>query len=384
MNYLICPDKFKGSLDAAGVARAIEKGVRRADPKARIDLCPLADGGEGTVAAMVAATGGRFITTRVTGPLPEMKVDATYGLLPDGTAVIEMSAASGLELLPPAHRNPLYTTTFGTGELMAHAIGSGCRRIILGIGGSATTDGGIGAAQACGFTILLEDGEPLSPTEPLCGRDLPRVLMVKQGRGEVTRGVEIVVACDVSNPLYGPNGAAYVFGPQKGASPEEVELLDRGLRQLASRTGTDHLANTPGAGAAGGLGFGMIAFFGATLQPGATLVMDTLRVRDRLADVDLCITGEGRLDSQSLSGKTPIAVARLCRELKVPCIALVGTLQANPDALFAQGLVAAFSIAFGPCALESLIAQTPQRLEELSTHVVRLRLNWGAPQHDEG
>ena len=339
MRIVIAPDKFKGCLTAPQVCDAIARGIRQAAPDAEIDLCPMADGGEGTVAALVAATGGRFETRRVTGPLPEMKVDATFGVLGDGkTAVIEMSAASGLALLPPEDRNPLNTTTFGTGELLLEAAKLGAKEVILGIGGSATTDAGVGCAQACGLPVILDDGQPVSPTEPLCGRDLPSVVLVKHGRGSPVERLRITVACDVTNPLYGPTGAACVFAPQKGATPEQVRELDESLQSLATRLGKTEEAATPGAGAAGGLGFGMLAFFHATLRPGVEIVIEATNLRQRLQNADLCITGEGKLDAQSLAGKTPIGVARLCKNLGVPCVALVGTRGEGAQAALAEGL----------------------------------------------
>jgi glycerate kinase len=327
MKVVIAPDKFKDCLSAPQVAEAIARGVRAAAPDATVDLCPMADGGEGTVEALVAATGGRFETRRVTGPLPEMKVDARFGLLGDGTtAAVEMAAASGLALLKAEDRNPLNTTSFGTGELLAAAATiPGVTRIILGIGGSATTDAGIGCAQACGLPVILAHGEPVAMTEPLCGRDLGDVVLVKHGRGSPVERVKITVACDVTNPLYGPDGAAQVFGPQKGATPDVVRQLDDMLRELAQRLGKPAEASTPGAGAAGGLGFGMLAFFtNATLRSGVDIVLDATHLGERLAGADLCITGEGRLDATSFRGKTVGGVGRLCDALGVPCVALVG------------------------------------------------------------
>jgi glycerate kinase len=376
MRILIAPDKFKGCLSAIEVAQAIALGVRDGEPTAEIDICPMADGGEGTVAALVAATGGRLVTHTVTGPLPEMKLEATFGLIDSEgtgtTAVIEMAAASGLTLLRPDQYDPLATTTFGTGELIAQAIRFGAKRIILGIGGSATVDAGIGAAQACGFTILMRDGEPTSSTEPLCGRDIENVLMVKHGRGEITNGIEITVACDVTNPLDGDNGAAAVFGPQKGATPDVVRYLDDQLRSLAIRSGKEAEAQQPGAGAAGGLGFGMLAFFGATLKPGFEIVVAAARLRERLAGTDLCITGEGRLDSQSLSGKTVGGVARMCREMRVPCVALVGD---GTDAPTMSDLTAWFSIVDGPMTLERAMRDAPMSLAKAARRVVNLTMS---------
>jgi glycerate 2-kinase len=332
MHILIAPDKFKGSLAAADVAAAIAAAIRRENPAVTVDLCPMADGGEGTVDALVAATGGTFQTRRVTGPLPEMKVDARFGILGDRkTAVIEMAAASGLALLKPEDRDPTCTTTFGTGELLMAAANLGVASIILGIGGSATIDGGIGCAQACQLPVILRDGEPLSPTEPLVGGDLDRVVLIKHGRGSPIEKIPIQVACDVTNPLCGPQGAAFVYGPQKGATPEQIRQLDAALLELARRNEKLPQANLPGAGAAGGLGFGMVAFFGATLRSGIEIVMDSVNFSERLARADLCITGEGRFDAQSLHGKTVAGVARACQAAKVPCVVLAGLVDESID-----------------------------------------------------
>jgi glycerate 2-kinase len=376
MKIVIAPDKFKGCLSAADVALSIAAGLRRVRGDVQIDICPMADGGEGTVATMVAATRGRLITRRVTGPLPEMKVDATLGILGDGqTAVIEMAAASGLALLRPEDRNPLNTTTFGTGELIAAAVKEGVRRVILGIGGSATTDGGIGCAQACGFTVLLKDGEQTSMTEPLCGSDLEKVLMIKHGRGEVTNGIDISVACDVTNPLFGPSGAAPVFGPQKGATPDMVRWLDDQLRGLAERTGKLAEAATPGAGAAGGLGFGMMAFFGAKLRSGVDLIADQVKLKDRIAGASLCFTGEGRIDGQSADGKTAAGVARICRDAGVPCVALVGSIGDGAERMHDEGVTAYFSICDRPMGLEEACGDVKRLLEDSAENSLRLWLS---------
>jgi glycerate kinase len=368
MRIVLAPDKFKGCLSAAEVCDAISRGLRAADPKVQIDACPMADGGEGTVAAMLAACGGKLITRRVTGPLPDMKVDASFALLADGqTAVIEMASASGLALLPPEDRNPLNTTTFGTGELLVAAIDAGAKQIILGIGGSATNDAGIGCAQATGHTICLENGECVSPTEPLTGADVDRVIMIKRHRGEKTDGIQITVACDVDNPLYGPKGAAHIFAPQKGASAAQVHQLDTALNKLAHRTGHVDLANHPGAGAAGGLGFGMMAFFGATLQAGAELMINVTNLRQRLTNADLCITGEGRLDASTAHGKTVAAVAKLCQELNIPCIALAGSVESAA----LPGLTAAYSIANRHMSLEQSMRESRPLLAATAENLLR-------------
>ena len=349
MHVLIAPDKFKGCLSAAAVATAMAAGVRDVDPSATVDPCPVADGGDGTVNVLLSHLPGRRVSVRVTGPLPERKVEASFALLDDGTAVIEVAAASGLALLGPADRDPLRTTTFGTGELMAAAVASGAKRILLALGGSGTVDGGIGAVHAAGFTVLIADGEPTSPTEPLCGRDLDRVLMVKHGRGEATNGIPVVAACDVTNPLCGPAGAARVFGPQKGASPTAVDWLDDQLRRL-SQFHPD-AADLPGAGAAGGLGFAVVAYFGGTLRGGFDLIAETVGLADRLRSADLCLTGEGRLDATTVGGKAVAGVGRLCAEAGVPCVAIVGSVEASVRR--SVGITAVASVNDGLSADES-------------------------------
>jgi glycerate kinase len=350
MRVIVAPDKFKSCLSAAEVAQAIAAGLRAIDPSLDLDLCPLADGGEGTVQALVAATGGRLLTRNVTGPLPDMRVTATYGLLGDGqTAVIEMAAASGLHLLAPEQRNPMNTTTYGTGQLILSAVENGAKRIILGIGGSATTDAGLGCAQACGLVSSPERSSIFAPlaapelcrsvrphASPITPRDFDTAFFFTPIQLTPLAGVEFLVACDVSNPLFGPSGAAPIFSPQKGATAEQVRWLDAALERLARRLNKVELAQTPGAGAAGGLGFGMLAFFGARLRPGIELVMEAARLRDRLKGADLCISGEGKLDAQSLGGKTPIGVARLCREMRIPCIALAGSIEDSARPVLAE------------------------------------------------
>jgi len=331
MRIVIATDKFKGCLSAAEVASAMATGLRRGGRLVEVDLCPMADGGEGTVAALVAATNGKLLSHRVTGPLPDTLVDAAFGLLGSSangppTAVVEMAAASGLHLLRPEQRNPMLTTTYGTGQLLVAARDAGARRIILGIGGSATVDAGLGCAQACGVEITLKDGTARTAGDrPLCGEDVGRVGRVVRERS-LLGDISITVACDVANGLFGVDGAAAVFGPQKGATPGQVQQLDEALEALAERLDMRQLAESPGAGAAGGLGFAMLAFFGAALRPGIGMVMEAANLRERLRKADLCITGEGRLDGQTLCGKAPLGVARLCREVKVPCIAIAGTI----------------------------------------------------------
>lgn len=328
MRILLAPDKFKETATAAQVAAAMARGIQRIDPAIEVDVCPMADGGEGTVEALVTATGGEFRTSAVAGPQGE-PVHAKWSLLGrcEGeplTAAIEMSAASGLALVPPNKRDPLMTTTLGTGMLIARAVEAGARRIIVGIGGSATTDGGVGMAIGAGVAAF-DDHKGRSMVKPipfsgwLC--DIGRI---RHDAGNL-RGAQVIVACDVTNPLYGFNGAAAVYGPQKGASPLQVELLDRGLRHLASLL--PHVdANQPGMGAAGGLGFGLVAFCGARLERGIQFVMEAVGFHHRVAAADLVITGEGRLDFQSFSGKTCMGVGDAARQAGVPAMAIVGSL----------------------------------------------------------
>ena len=362
MKIVIAPDSFKESLSAAEVAEAMGKGVITACPTATADLCPMADGGEGTVDAMVAATGGESLTADVFDPLGA-PIRARFGLLgalagpalpgelglsaavaaaggPGAatrrgdrtTAVIEMAAASGLALVPPDRRDPLRTTTFGTGQLILAALDAGARRIIIGIGGSATTDGGCGCAQALGVMFAGPDGEPA-----ICGLGGGGLAGLTDidlsGRDGRIDEAQIQVACDVTNPLLGPQGAAAVYGPQKGATPEVVDMLEAGLSHLAELIGGKldlDVTGIAGGGAAGGLGAGLVAFVGAELQAGLPMVAEAVGLDRRLAEADLCLTGEGRFDSQSSRGKTAVGVAEIARSRGVPVICIPG--QARGDA----------------------------------------------------
>ena len=366
MKIVIAPDSFKESADAVTVAGAIARGVRRALPEATLDLCPMADGGQGTVAAMVAAAGRTTRTVTVAGPLDE-PVDAAFGLLPNGrTAVVEMAAASGLMLAPPARRDPLATTTYGTGQLIIAALGTlpaEGGRIIVGVGGSATNDGGAGMAQAIGVRFYDRAGRPIE--RHLAGGSLVRIARIDASPRDRRLGVaEIVIACDVDNPFVGPNGASAVYGPQKGATPEMVAALDANMAHLARVIERDlgvRIADLPGAGAAGGLGGGLIAFCGGTTRPGVQIVADATGLADRLRGADLCITGEGRLDAQSLAGKTAIGIARLARSLGVPTIAFVGSVGDGAAAALAAGLASYHVVT--PPALSR--AEAFARVEEL-------------------
>lgn len=317
MKFLCAPDSFKETLDAVAAARAMAGGIRAVHPRAGIDECPVADGGEGTLDALVAAAGGVVRHARVRGPLGAPQ-DARFAVADDGRlGIVELAEASGLAHVPPAERDPTRTTTYGTGELIARAADAGCTKIVVGVGGSGTCDGGAGLAQALGVRFLDDAGRPIEM--PMTGGMLARVARVERPAWFPA----IVVACDVRNPLLGTNGAAAVYGPQKGATREQVVALDAALAQFAARTGGD--PDQPGAGAAGGAGYGLATFCHATLVRGIDLVLDAVRFDERCAGVDLVLTGEGRLDASSLEGKTAIGVARRALALGTPTIAIVGS-----------------------------------------------------------
>jgi glycerate kinase len=337
MKVVVAPDKFKGTLSAKAVARAMADGIKEVLPDAEVVLVPMADGGEGTMDALLAAVGGRTHEVVVTGPLGEPTA-AQFGILADGTAIIEMARASGFELVPPDKRDPTVTTTYGTGELIEAALDFSCRRIIIGIGGSATCDAGIGAAQALGVKILKEDGSEVG----FGGRELVTIAGIDIAPIDPrTRGVQFLVASDVKNPLYGPLGAAHVFAPQKGASAEQVILLEQGLINFAGVVERDlgvTVSELPGGGAAGGLGAGLVAFLGATIKPGAELVMEAVELRRKLQGADLVVTGEGQIDFQSAYGKVPAGVAGLARECAVKTVAIAGRLGEGYQELYNAGI----------------------------------------------
>jgi glycerate kinase len=373
MRIVIAPNAFKGSLSALEAAEAIGEGVRAASPDADLVLVPIADGGDGTVDALVVATHGERRTIRVHGPLGD-PVDADYGMVDGGSiAVIEMAKAAGLALLPSGKRDPRVTTTFGVGELLQHAFDRGARHFIVGIGGSATNDGGAGMAQALGYHLLDENGHELPPG----GLALKRLARIHTGGVHGNwKDAQVKVACDVTNPLTGPSGASAVYGPQKGATPEMVAELDAALRRLAEVIRRDlgvDVEQLPGAGAAGGLGAGLVAFTGARLRPGAEMVMEALKLDDRLTGADLVITGEGRLDSQTARfGKGPAAVARHARNAGIPVIAIGGSVADETELrLLFDGLEA---VVVEPCSLDQAIGQARPLLIRAATRVMRLIL----------
>lgn len=372
MRVVIAPDKFRGSLTASEAAKAMARGVACAAPMAVVDLVPLADGGEGIDATLVEATGGTWLEARVRGPLGE-PIRARFGLLGDGrTAVVAMAAASGLSLLPVHRRDPTRTSTHGTGDLLLAAAGLGVDRLIVGIGGSATNDGGVGMAQALGYRCLDVSGNELGPGGGALGR-LARI--DSSALDPALRRIKIEVAADVANPLCGPQGASQVYASQKGATSAQVIELDRNLAHLARVIRRDlgsDILDVPGGGAAGGLGAGLLAFTGATLRPGIELVIDAVGLPARLTGASLCLTGEGCLDSSTAAGKTVVGVAQLARSLGVPTIALTGTVLPGAEQTLAHGVTAYFSICPGPVTLDAALGQADTWLATAADQAVRL------------
>jgi glycerate kinase len=374
MNIIIAPDSFKGSLTAVAAADAIEQGIRAVLPTAELVRVPLADGGEGTAQALVDATGGRIVQHRVFGPLRE-PVEAYFGILGDDTTgVVEMAAASGLALIPAERRDPRIATTYGTGQLIAAAMDKGCTKVIIAVGGSATNDGGAGMAQALGARLLDHNGEQLGPG----GAELVRLAKIDVSHLDArVQRTEFYIATDVSNPLCGPEGAAAVYGPQKGATPEMVAELDAALAHYAAIIARDlkqEVADRPGAGAAGGLGAGLMAFLGAQPRMGIAVVLEAVDFESYLDGADLVITGEGRIDAQTAYGKTLSGVGRLARRHSVPVVALAGAVAEEADRLAEIGIDAAVSITPGPMTEEQAMARAGLLLQDAAEKVMRLIL----------
>lgn len=374
MKIVIAPDSFKESMTAAEVCTAVEAGFRKVFGDIEYVHVPVGDGGEGTVRSVVDATDGRIVEVQATGPLGE-KVDAFYGITGDGkTAVIEMAAASGLHLVPRESRNPLVTTTRGTGELILDALDKKVERIVLGLGGSATNDGGAGMASALGVKFLDVNGEELRPG----GEALSKLLTIDiSGLDPRLQAVKVDVASDVTNPLTGPLGASAVFGPQKGATPEMVGILDESLKRYAEvvdRVLGIQVDELPGAGAAGGLGAGVVAFLDGKLQSGIDLVLDVIGFEEAVRDAALVITGEGRIDSQTVHGKAPVGVAKRAKAIKsdVPVIAIAGSIGPDYEAVFEHGIDAVFSVVNGVVTLEEALANGAVNVEKTAENIARL------------
>lgn len=373
MKIILAPDSFKGSLSSRLVCEAMEKGIKEVIPLADIIKIPMADGGEGTVEALTT-TKGQLIEVSVTDPLGR-PITANFGLLSmDSTAVIEMASASGLPLLKAEERNPLKTSTFGTGQLIKAALDKKVNRIILGIGGSATNDGGVGMAKALGAKFLDANGKILAEG----GENLSRLARIDLS--ELDRRIDntdILVACDVTAPLTGPNGAAAVYGPQKGATPEMVKELDRGLLNLAhvvkDQLGIE-INNLVGAGAAGGLGGGLVAFLKAKLASGVDLVLEAVKFKEKLYQANLVFTGEGRIDDQSFFGKTISGVAKTAKEMKIPVIAVTGALAGDYHNLYQMGIIGVTPIVAGPITLEEAIRNSFELITDAVNRSIRLYL----------
>ncbi|GLU51907.1 glycerate kinase [Dyadobacter frigoris] len=375
MYILIAPDKFRGSLEASEVCQSVAEGIRLAYPDAEIISVPLADGGEGTMRILTEQSKGKFVTTVVHDPLGRY-IEAEYGLSGDGnTAFIEMAAASGLNLLKPEERNPLLTNTYGTGELILYAINSGVKKIILGIGGSATTEAGIGMASALGYKFLDENEKEVMAN----GENISSIKFIKtENVNPLLKSVEFIVACDVTNPLYGKSGAAYIYGPQKGADKSMVFQLDNGLKNIAkvaSETFGEDISDNPGAGAAGGLGAGALWFLNAELREGVSIVMEQTNIAEHIQKADLVITGEGKVDEQTLQGKVVKGLADLCQKNNVPLAVVCGTLMISPEETQKAGITYAVSVLNRPMNLQQAETEAFSLVRDATFHLVRLFFN---------
>ncbi|MCQ9472481.1 glycerate kinase [Pseudomonas alliivorans] len=372
MKIVIAPDSFKDSLSAQAVANAIASGLAEVWPDAELVKCPMADGGEGTIEALLDACKGQWMSAQVSGPLGD-RVEAHWGWLAQSrTAIIEMAMASGLQLLTLTQRDACLTSTAGTGQLISAALDAGAQRVILAIGGSATNDGGSGMISALGARFLDRDDRPL-PGGGLALADLARIDL--SGLDPRLAGVHVEIAADVDNPLCGPNGASHIFGPQKGASPDQVLALDAALAHFAdhsARTLGHDLRDSPGSGAAGGMGFAAKAYLNASFRAGVEVVADLTGLEQALRGADLVITGEGRFDAQTLRGKTPLGVARVAQRQQVPVIVLAGTLGEGYEQLYQHGISAAFALTSGPMDLEKACREAPRLLHERARDVARV------------
>lgn len=369
---VLAPDSFKESMTAKEVCEAMERGILKANPNVTCIHVPMADGGEGTMQSLVDATGGTVHTAMVTGPLGN-QVEASYGISGDGsTGVLEMASASGIHLVPPAERNPLVTTTYGTGELIKACLDHGVSRLLIGIGGSATNDGGAGVVQALGGKLLDAEGRELA----FGGGDLGRLASFDlTGLDSRLQHVEVEVACDVTNPLCGETGASHVFGPQKGATPDMIEQLDSNLRNYAGimkqQLGKD-IVDYPGAGAAGGLGGGLMVFLNGTLKKGIDMVVDYTGLEEKVRQADMVWTGEGGMDFQTQYGKTPLGVAMVAKKHGKPVVALAGRIGDGIEVLYDKGMDAIFGIMPGAATLSEAMVNGQQNVERTSENIVRL------------
>lgn len=371
MKIIIAPDSFKGSLSAIAGAKAIDKGIKKVFAEAETVLLPIGDGGEGTMETLVAATGGKIKKVLVTGPMNN-KIEAAYGVLGDGvTCVIEMASASGLHLVPEEKLSPLQATTYGTGELILEALDDGYSSFIIGLGGSATNDGGAGMLQALGMKLLGDSGDEIG----FGGGELQKVNKIDlTGFDQRISQGRFIIASDVQNPLIGPEGASHIFGPQKGASPDEVELLDINLKKWADeilKATRVRLHDKPGAGAAGGIGGAFQAFFPVEMRRGVDVVLDYIGLDQELQGADLIITGEGKVDYQTAFGKTPLGVAQRANAKGVPTVILAGSVGKGTEVLHNFGVVSICSIINTPMSLKEAMENAAELLEESAEQVVR-------------
>ena len=372
MKIVIAPDSFKGSLSALEVAKSIQKGLLNVDENIETVIVPMADGGEGTVQSLIDVSGGKIVELTVHDPLFR-KINSFYGIMGDGeTAVIEMAAASGLPLLTPEERNPLKTTTFGTGELIRDALNRRCRKFIIGLGGSATNDGGCGMAQALGVKFLDKNGNEVG----MGGSELSKISSIDlSGIDQRIKNASFLAACDVDNPLCGAKGASAVFGPQKGASEKDVIALDNGLNhfsQIVKQQLKFDIKDVPGSGAAGGLGAGVLIFLNARIERGISIVTRTTQLAEKMEDAGLVITGEGRIDFQTAFGKTPLGVAQIAKTKNIPVIVLAGSLGEGYKTLYEKGFDGIFSIIDHPMSLQEAIENASGLLENAAENIVRL------------
>ncbi len=377
MKIIVAPDSFKGSLTSIQAANAIEKGIKKAaqNYKKPVEVIkvPMADGGEGTVESVISAVGGDIISTKVIDPLGR-EIDSFFGILPDNTAIIEMAAASGLNLLSEKERNPMKTTTYGTGQLIKKALDYGCKEIIIGIGGSATNDGGVGMAQALGIRFLDKEGNQIA----FGGGELYKIEEIDTSSLDPRINDTIItIASDVKNTLCGPNGASAVYGPQKGATPEMVETLDRNLKHFAAviqKQFNIDILNVPGSGAAGGLGASLMGFLGAKFCMGIKLVMELVQLEEKIKNADMIITGEGSTDYQTLFGKVPLGIAKIAKKHNKPVVCISGSLGKGYEELYQEGIEALFSIVNRPMSLEEAMSKVEQLLERIARDVFRMYL----------
>lgn len=372
LTFVLAPDSFKESMSAAQACQAIQRGIQNVIPDANIIHVPMADGGEGTVDALISSLKGESIACEVTGPLSEQRIQTYWGLVDASqTAVIEMAKANGIHLLKPSQRNPMLTSTYGTGEMIKRALDLGVKKIIVGLGGSVTNDAGAGMAQALGVRFLNHAGESIQ----VCGGNLELVKSMDLSELDPRLAdTEILIASDVNNPLCGPSGASYIFGPQKGAMPEMVKQLDQNFGYfadvVAGQFGRDY-RHVAGAGAAGGLGFGLMAFTAASIRSGVELMIEQVQLNEKIAQADYVLTGEGKIDSQTSLGKTPFGVAQLARQFNKPVIAFAGLIGEGIEDLFESGFSLIIGINPPDCPLEEALKNAEMNLEKAVAEIVK-------------